>query len=123
MKIQYAVFFKDIDYSVSPHVYKHPVSLCTLSSTEKDMALGWPLYISFFGGTDGKHSFRVDVVRETGAIISLPDFYFNWPTGKIAHSEVFIVEFKVDSFGLYIFRLHVDGQILREFGVPIIQET
>ena len=118
IEIQYAVFCQEIDFSQTPPVFKHPISLCKLPEIEPDMKLVWPMFATFIGGC-GLHCLTIHIESPSGQSSTLPDFSFEWPEGKPVHGELFTVKFHPDTFGTYTFKLTVDGQSLRTFNIPI----
>ena len=121
MQIQYAVFCETIDFPKSSPVFKHPVTNLITNDIAKLSDLEMPLLITFVNGTPGGHHLKIEIVTPAREI-TLPDFKFNWPPKKVSHGEIFTVKFQPDIFGLYTFRLIVDGEIMREIQIPIIQE-
>jgi len=121
LQIQYAVFCQHIDFAKSPHVFTHPVSNLVIDDIAKFADLEMPLFVTFVNGTPSGHHLKIEIITPARKI-TLPDFKFNWPSKKVTYGEVFPVKFQPDIFGLYTFRLIVDGDILREIPIPVIQK-
>ena len=121
MQIQYAIFCESMDFKTLPHSLKQPISILILPdiNTLRDISL--PLFITFIDGNYGKHTLHVKLISPTREV-DIPDFDFDWSKNKLTYGNVFVVSFQFDIYGLYVFRLSVDGQFLREIPIPVIAE-
>ncbi len=121
MQIQYAVFCETIDCKELPPTFKKPISTIVVSDISQLTKIELPLFISFINGSEGKHFVRLSIITPSRTI-PIPDFSFIWPKGAITQSSIFTINFQPDTFGLYTFRLNVDGGDLRDIPIPIIKQ-
>ncbi len=122
MEIQYTLFCQDIDLRESQIVLRSPIvaiNVNKLSRPNVRFRVDLPLYISFLYGLPGTHELHIDIVKDAEHIGS-QDFTFDWPQGADGHLEVFELSFQPTSYGVYRFKLNVNGQPLGEIPLPVL---
>lgn len=120
MKVQYAVFCESIDCTELPPTFRKPISNIVETDIASIKEFAFPLFITFIGGTEGKHTLSISVITPTRTI-PISDRTFTW-RGAATQGEIYPVNFQPDIFGNYIFKLSVDGVELHEVTIPIVKE-